>query len=102
MKSEIPDMHVNTIIESVNAEFFKEIYPYKENKFGSTRKRSHDQSHDEASSSRVQEIDSQPRRGTRTIVLKNFGLDFLTFLSESEPQTYHEAITSPEAPFGRK
>lgn len=102
MKFEIPDIHVNTIIESVNVEFFEEIYPYEENKSGSTIKRSHDQSHDEVSSLRVQEIDSEPRRRTRTKVSKNFGPYFLTFLSENEPQTYHEAITSHEAHFWKE
>ena len=28
-KSEIPDIHSNTIIESNNAEFFEDIFPYK-------------------------------------------------------------------------
>ena len=28
-KSENPELHINTIIESDNAEFFETIYPYK-------------------------------------------------------------------------
>ena len=28
-KSDIPDMHVNTIIESRNASFFEHIFPYR-------------------------------------------------------------------------
>ena len=31
-----------------------------------------------------------------------FGLDFLTYLFENEPQTFKEAVTSPEAPFWKE
>lgn len=48
VKSKIVDVHVNTILESVDAEFFEKIFPYKENKLSSSKKRSHEQIHDDA------------------------------------------------------
>lgn len=98
VKSAISDIHVNTIIESVDAEFFEEIFPFKENKSGSSSKRNHDF----PSSLGVQEKELELRRGKRTKNPKNFGPDYLTFLSKNEPQTYQEAMTSPDAPFWKK
>ena len=39
----------------------------------------------------------EPRKGKRTKISKNFGPDFISFLTETEPQTYKEAMSSPEA-----
>ena len=33
---------------------------------------------------------------------KSFGPDFLTYLLENEPQSYREAMTSPEAPLWKE
>ncbi|KAB2610477.1 DNA polymerase zeta catalytic subunit-like [Pyrus ussuriensis x Pyrus communis] len=82
VKSSISNIHVNTILESADAEFFEDIFPYKEKESGSNPKRVHEHSHDEASSS----------------VSKNFGPDFIAFLSENEPTTFKEAMSSSEAP----
>ncbi|RVW42300.1 Retrovirus-related Pol polyprotein from transposon TNT 1-94 [Vitis vinifera] len=41
-KSEIPDVHVNTIIESRNAAFFETIFPYNKPSETSTQKRTRD------------------------------------------------------------
>ena len=41
-KSEIPDVHDNTIIESRNAAFFETIFPYNKPSETSTQKRTHD------------------------------------------------------------
>ena len=38
-KSDVPDMNVNTIIESRNAVFFEEIFPYKSTQVSSSLKR---------------------------------------------------------------
>ncbi|KAM1158977.1 hypothetical protein ACFX19_032768 [Malus domestica] len=88
VKSSISDIHVNTILELADAEFFEDIFPYKEKESGSNTKRIHDHSHDEASSSGVQGNDVEPRRGKRIKVSKNFGPDFIAFLSENEPSTF--------------
>ncbi|KAM1902395.1 hypothetical protein ACFX14_031111 [Malus domestica] len=102
VKSSISDIHVNTILESADAEFFEDIFPYKEKESGSNTKRVHDHSHDEASSSGVQGNDVEPRRGKRIKVSKNFGPDFISFLSENEPRTFTEAMSSSEAPLWKE
>ena len=38
-KSDVPSMNVNTIIESRNAVFFEEIFPYKSTQVSSSLKR---------------------------------------------------------------
>ncbi|XP_070665248.1 uncharacterized protein [Malus domestica] len=102
VKSSISDIHVNTILESADAEFFEDIFPYKENESSSNTKRVHDHSHDEASSSGVQGNDVEPRRGKRIKVSKNFGPDFIAFLSENEPRTFKEAMSSSEVPLWKE
>ena len=41
-KSEIPDINVNTIIESRNAVFFEHVFPYKKGQKLSSHKRTYD------------------------------------------------------------
>ena len=41
-KSEINDMHANTIIESRNASFFENVFPYKSTHESNSSKRTHD------------------------------------------------------------
>ncbi|XP_068338880.1 uncharacterized protein [Pyrus communis] len=106
----ISDIHVNTIIESINAIFFEDIFPYKIGKSNLLKKRLHDdvsevndepREHDDgSSSSRVQEKEElEPRRSKRTKIRKDFGPDFVTLLTETEPQSFKEAMSTPEAPF---
>ena len=38
----------------------------------------------------------EPRRNKRTKMSKTFGPDFLTFMLEDEPQSFKEAISTPE------
>ena len=40
----------------------------------------------------------EPRRSKRARVEKSFGDDFFTYVVESEPKTYQEAVTSSEGP----
>jgi hypothetical protein len=40
----------------------------------------------------------EPRRSKRTETLKTFGIDFLTFILEDEPQSFKEEISTLEAP----
>uniref|UniRef100_A0A2N9EVE4 Reverse transcriptase Ty1/copia-type domain-containing protein n=1 Tax=Fagus sylvatica TaxID=28930 RepID=A0A2N9EVE4_FAGSY len=44
----------------------------------------------------------EPRRSKRTKTLKTFGPDFLTFMLEDEPQSFKEAMSTPEAPLWKK
>jgi len=114
-KSNIPDMHVNTIIESRNASFFEHIFPYKKNEIvidpdsedtrmsseveeTSSTKRTFD---DAIGDNENQKVD-EPRRGKRVRTSKSFGPDFLTFLLEKEPQSFKEAMSGPEAPLWKE
>ena len=42
--------------------------------------------------------DGDLRRSKRQKVAKSFGPEFVSFMVEGEPNTYHEAVTSPEGP----
>ena len=44
----------------------------------------------------------EPRRSKRTRTSKSFGPDFLTYLLEDEPQSFKEAMSSPEAPYWKE
>ena len=92
-KSEVHDIHVNTILESIDAEFFEDVLPYKESPMSTMYKRTRD----EQSTPKVQEQHTEPRKGSRIKKPKNFGPDFISFMTIGEPQTYKEAMTSPEA-----
>ena len=39
-----------------------------------------------------QEVEDEPRRSKRIRIEKSFGLDFLTYLLENEPQSFQEAV----------
>ena len=93
-KSEIIDIHENTIIESRNAYFFENVFPYKEVREINSSKRSHEEI-DESNTSPKEEIIRQSKRAKIT---KSFGPDFITYLMESEPQNFKEAMSCPEAP----
>ena len=57
---------------------------------------------DEPSTLKIQEQDIEPRRGSIIKKPKNFGQDFKSFMTIGEPQTYKEAMISPEAPFWKE
>ena len=80
-KSKHPDINENTVIESENAEFLKNIYSYKirheQSSGGSKRPR------DKLSENVHNEENS--RRSTRQRTSTLFGSDFETFLLEIEP-----------------
>ena len=94
-------MNVNTIIESRNAVFFEEIFPQKSTQVSSSVKRNFEStsntSHDQKLMEERNEV--EPRRSKRAKTSKSFGLDFLTYMLEDEPQTFKEANYTPEAPF---
>ncbi|KAB2595479.1 DNA polymerase zeta catalytic subunit-like [Pyrus ussuriensis x Pyrus communis] len=105
-KSEIADIHINTILESAEVEFFEEIFPYKDRSYVLNKRvhevitRNDDDNH--ASTSRVQSQDLEPRKSKRAKIAKDFGPDFLTFVTEDEPQTYKAALESSEAPYWKE
>ena len=92
-------MHANTIIESRNASFFENVFPYKSTQESNSSKRTHDTA---IGSSQGQQDDDEPRRSKRTRTSKSFGPDFLTYLLEDKPQSFKEAMLSPEAPYWKE
>ncbi|KAH7844842.1 hypothetical protein Vadar_032277 [Vaccinium darrowii] len=48
------------------------------------------------------EVDVEPRRSKRARTSTSFGPDFLTYLLESEPRTYKEAVSCPEGPLWKE
>ena len=98
-KSSIFDMHVNTIIESRNASFFENVFPYKCTQESNSSKRTHDTT---ICSSQGQQDDDEPIHSKRTRTSKSFGPDFLTYLLEDEPQSFKEAMSSPKAPYWKE
>ena len=98
-KSENSDIHKNTIMESRNASFFKNLFPYKEEY--SSKKHTFETA-GESSSTQVQNVDVEPKRGKMARTSKSFGPDFLTYLLERKPQSYNEAIRSPKGPLWKE
>jgi hypothetical protein len=107
IKSEFPDVHVNTLTESRDATFFKEIFPMKDRVATSS----------EASTSYVPQpipfslppvhseqpiedysIDA-PQRSKRQRTKKSFGDDFTVYLVDDTPKTLSEAYASPDAEY---
>ena len=87
-KSEIPDVHVNPIIESRNAAFFETIFPYNKPSETSTQKRTHDITFgnnqlEVNQESKEKQVDKDLRRGKRARKSTLFGPDFLTYLERS-------------------
>ena len=103
-KSDIPDMNVNTIIESRNAVFFEDIFSYKSTQESSSHKRNFESmsstSHDQELMEERNEV--EPKCSKRAKTSKSFGLNFLTYMLEDEPQSFKEAIYTPKAPFWKE
>jgi hypothetical protein len=80
-KFDISYMHENRIIESRNASFFEEIFPYKPTQETNSLKRNLES---KSSTSYDQELmeeknEVEPRRSKRTKTSKTFGPDFPNF-----------------------
>ena len=62
-KSEIPDIHVNMIIESRDVVFFEDIFPYKREADKTSGKRTHEMAfRDESPEERNVNAEIEPRR----------------------------------------
>jgi hypothetical protein len=109
IKSEVPDVHVDTFLESRNVTFFENIFSMK-NSYGisslpanviadTTSKPSKFFDHTEHTPEPIhEEIDSEaPRRGKRPMTAKSFGDDFTVYLVDDTAKTIAEAFTSPNA-----
>ena len=79
-KSEIPDIHGNMIIESRNAVFFEDNFPYKREIDKISAKRTHemafrDESHEKPSVN----AKIEPRRSQRSRISKSVDPDFIAY-----------------------
>jgi hypothetical protein len=109
VKSEVPDMHVNSLLESCDATFFENIFPIKDlhvisslplNETVNTTPKSVEFSeHNEHTlESNHEEIHSDdPRRSKRQKTAKSFGDDFTIYLIDDSPKTITKAFSSPDA-----
>ncbi|KAK3034180.1 hypothetical protein RJ639_034320 [Escallonia herrerae] len=88
---QVDDIHVNTIMETMNAHFFKDVFPYKV-----ARERSYLERTNMDQEPSQEEDDLRRSKKARTFT--SFGPDFLTYLLGNEPCTYSEAMSSPDAP----
>ncbi|CAL5400680.1 unnamed protein product [Camellia sinensis] len=100
---EISEITNNTIIESHEATFFEDIFPYK------TRISNQVVNRTSTPSTSViplrddcEHLNIEPRRSKRTRIQKTFGDDFYTFLIEGEPNTFIEAISFLDAPLWKE
>ena len=102
-KYDIPDIHVNTIIESRNASFLENIFPSKNACDGSFLKRTYDTATSDIDHESINdESEEAVRRSKRARTSKSFGPDFLTYLLENEPQSFNEAMSTLEAPMWKE
>src|SRR6266540_394836 len=105
VKSDVPDMYVDTIMESHDATFFENMFPMKDmhsiSRFSSeiipepvAPIESSEQPHENV----LEEDDSEaPRRSKRQRIEKSFGNDFTVYLMDDTPTSIAEAYTSPDA-----
>jgi hypothetical protein len=108
IKSEVPDVHVNTFLESRDVTFFENIFPMKKSNAMSslpanmiadtTPEPSKFFDHAEHTPESIhQEIDSEaPRRSKRPRTTKSFGDDFTVYLMDDTPKIIAEAFVSPD------
>jgi hypothetical protein len=109
IKSEIPDMHIDTFLESRDVTFFENIFPMKKS-YGisslpanvladTSPELSENFDHVEHTPEPInEEIDSEAtRRSKRPRTTKCFGDDFTIYLMDDTPKTIVEAFASPDA-----
>lgn len=94
-RSNVKDISKNTIIESVEADFFENIFPYKdkEKQISNPRKRVFDDQlylDQRDNNSEVQQENDEPIRSKRAKVSKDFVPDYMTYIVNEEPTTLLE------------
>ncbi|GFP97577.1 retrovirus-related pol polyprotein from transposon tnt 1-94 [Phtheirospermum japonicum] len=98
-RSDVPDMNVETTIESRNAIFFEDIYPCKDKAVSN----SNTGNAEGTTSQELMGVEPKsrkrpgseletptPRRSTRAKVAKDFGPDYVVFLLDEEPNSLKE------------
>jgi hypothetical protein len=109
IKSKVPDVNVDTFLESHDVTFFENIFPMK-NSYGmsslptnviadTTPEPSEIFDHAEHTPEPIhEEIDSEaPRKSKRPRTAKSFGDDFTVYLMDDTPKTIATAFASPDA-----
>nr|AAS01934.1 putative Integrase core domain containing protein [Oryza sativa Japonica Group] len=110
VKSEVPDMHVGTIMESRDATFFESFFPMKDTHSGSnqpseiipssiTPPEQTEHTHELVSEEDVSEA---PRKSKRQRTAKSFGDDFTVYLVDDTPKSISEAYASPDADYWKE
>ena len=85
------------IIKSRDVVFFEDIFPCKRETDKTSGKRTHEiEFRDESPEEPIVNVKIEPRRSKRSRSSKSFGPDFITNAIESEPQTFKEAMSTPE------
>ncbi|KAL0361366.1 UNVERIFIED_CONTAM: Retrovirus-related Pol polyprotein from transposon TNT 1-94 [Sesamum radiatum] len=111
IKSEIPGIEVNTIVEFRDAVFIEDVFPMKtgipssvslDDSLTSTSIPEHVEKMTNvgvspSSTSLTHEELDEPRRSKRARVVKDFGSDFVTYNIEDDPVTFKDAMASSEA-----
>nr|ABF94929.1 retrotransposon protein, putative, Ty1-copia subclass [Oryza sativa Japonica Group] len=110
VKSEVPDMHVGTIMESRDATFFESFFPMKDTHSSLsqpseiitssiTPPEQTEHTHEHV----TEEDDSEaPRRSKRQRTAKSFGDDFTVYLVDDTPKSISEAYASPDADYWKE
>jgi hypothetical protein len=107
IKSDVPDMYVDTIMESRDTTFFENEFPMKNTPSDISHEtiipHEHELSihidHAEDPHVHIPEEDDTivTRKSKRQRVAKSFGNDFIVYLVEDTPTTISEAYSSPDA-----
>jgi hypothetical protein len=109
IKSEIPDVHIDTFLESCDVTFFENIFPMK-NSYGMSSllanvladtspepSRNFDHAKHTPESIHEENDSETPRKSKRPRIAKSFGDDFTIYLVDDTPKTIVKAFTSPDA-----
>ena len=113
VKSEVPDMHVGTIMESNDATFFEDIFPMKDMATSSNQEMPSSSNQEpvtitepaismEHFESPVEENNEVPTRSKRQRTAKSFGDDFLVYLIDDTPSSISEAYASEDADYWKE
>ncbi|KAL2239930.1 UNVERIFIED_CONTAM: Retrovirus-related Pol polyprotein from transposon TNT 1-94 [Sesamum indicum] len=110
IKSEIPGIEVNTIVEFRDAVFLEDVFPLKigipsnvslDDSLASTSIPEYVEKISKvgvssSSSNQTHEESDEPRRSKRARIAKDFGSDFVTYNVEYDPITFKDAMASSE------
>ena len=103
VQSDLPDMHVDTIMESCDATFFENMFPMKDMHNiaristeiipeSRTSNEYFEQSHENVTE---KDDNEAPIRSERRRIAKSFGDDFIVYLVDDTPTSIAEAYASP-------